>query len=49
MQKLSNQRTDMIKKIKNAGGEWPVISEMLVNSYLKIFVDFVNSMDFTDL
>jgi hypothetical protein len=47
--KLSNQRTDMIKKIKNAGGDWPVTSEMLVNNYLNIFVEFVNSIDFTDL
>ena len=39
----------MIRKIKNAGGDWPMTSETLVNSYLKTFVQFVNSIDFTDL
>jgi hypothetical protein len=44
-----NQRTEMIKKLKNAGGDWPMTSEKLVNNYLKIFAQFVNSIDFTDL
>jgi hypothetical protein len=39
----------MIKKIKNAGGDWPITNEMLVNDYLQIFVHFVNSINFTDL
>jgi hypothetical protein len=39
----------MTKKIKNARGDRPVTREMLVNSYFKIFVEFVNSIDFTDL
>ena len=39
----------MIKKIKNAGGDWPMKSEKLVNNYLKVFVQFVNSIDFTEL
>jgi hypothetical protein len=47
--RLRNQRTEMIKKIKNAGGDWPMTSEKLVNNYLKIFAQFVNSIDFTDL
>jgi len=47
--KLRKQRTEMIKKIKNAGGDWPMTSEKVVNNYLKMFVQFVNSTDFTDL
>ena len=47
--KLSSQRNEMIKKIKNAGGDWPMTSGTLVNNYLKIFAQFVSSMDFTDL
>ena len=39
----------MIKKIKTAGGDWPMTSEKLVNNYLKDFVQFVNSIEFTDL
>jgi len=39
----------MTKQIKNAGGDWPMTSETLVNSYLKIFAQFVDSIDFTDL
>jgi hypothetical protein len=31
--KLRNQRTDMINKIKNAGGDWPMTNEMLVKDY----------------
>jgi ribonuclease HI len=47
--KLRNQRTDMIKKIKTAGGNWPMTNETLVNDYLQIFVNVVKSMNFTDL
>jgi hypothetical protein len=47
--KLRKQRTEMIKRIKNAGDDWPMTSEKLVNSYLKVFVQFVNSIDFTEL
>jgi hypothetical protein len=47
--KLRNHRTDMVKKIKNARGDWPMKKETLVNDYLKFFVNFVNSIDFTDL
>jgi len=37
------------KKIKNARGDWPMTSEKLVNSYLKVFIQFVSSIDFTEL
>jgi hypothetical protein len=41
---------EMIKKNKkNARGDWPMTSEKLVNNYFKIFAQFVNSIDFTDL
>jgi len=46
--KLRNQRNEMIKQIKNTGGNWPTTNETLVNNYLQIFVKFVNSIDFTD-
>jgi len=39
----------MIKRKKNAGGDWLMTSEKLVNNYLKVFVQFVNSIDFTEL
>jgi hypothetical protein len=47
--KLNNQRNDMIKQIKNTGSDWPTTNETLVNNYLKIFVNSVKSIDFTDL
>jgi len=47
--KLLKQRNEMIKQIKNTGGNWPTTNETLVNNYLQIFVKFVNSIDFTDL
>jgi hypothetical protein len=47
--KLSNQRADMIQKINTAGGDWPTTNEKLVKDYLQIFVNFVKSIDFTDL
>ena len=47
--KLNNQRNDMIKQIKITGGDWPTTNETLVNNYLKIFVNVVKSIDFTDL
>jgi hypothetical protein len=47
--KLSNQRNEMKKQIKNIGGDWPPMKETLVNNYLQIFVKFVKSTDFTDL
>ena len=36
----------MIKQIKNTGGNWPTMNETLVNSYLQIFLKFVNSIDY---
>jgi hypothetical protein len=47
--KLHNQRTDMIKKIKNVGGDCPMANKTLVNGFLQIFVKFVNSINLTDL
>jgi hypothetical protein len=47
--KLNNQRNDMIKQIKKTGGDWPMTNETLVTNYLKIFVNFAKSIDFTDL
>jgi hypothetical protein len=43
---LFNQRNEMIKQIKYTGGNWPMMSAMLVNDYLQIFVKFVKSIDF---
>jgi hypothetical protein len=39
----------MKKQIKNIGGEWRPTKETLVNNYLQIFVEFVKSIDFTDM
>jgi hypothetical protein len=47
--RLNKQRNDMIKQIKTTGGNWPATNEKLVNNYLQIFVNFVKSIDFTDL
>jgi hypothetical protein len=47
--KLRIQRNDMIREIKNTGGNWPTTHETLVSKYLQIFVKFVKSIDFTDL
>jgi hypothetical protein len=47
--RLNNQRNDMIKQIKTTGGDWLTTNEKLVNNYLQIFVNFVKSIDFTDL
>ena len=44
-----NRRNNMIKQIKDTGGDWPTTKEILVNNYLHIFVNFVKSIDFTDL
>ena len=47
--KLRNQRNEMIKGIKNTGGNWRTTNETLVINYLQIFVKFVMSVGFTDL
>jgi hypothetical protein len=47
--KLNKPRNEMIRKIKNTGGNWPTTNETLVNNYLQIFVTFVKSIHFTDL
>jgi hypothetical protein len=30
--RLNNQRNDMMKQIKNTGGDWPMTNETLVNN-----------------
>jgi hypothetical protein len=40
--KLHNQRNEMIKQIKNTGGNWPMMNETLINNYLQIFVNLLN-------
>jgi hypothetical protein len=47
--RLNKQRNEMIKQIKITGSDWPTKNEKLVNKYLQIFVNFVKSIDFTDL
>ena len=36
--KWRNQRNEIIKQIKNTGGNWPTTNETLVNDYLQIFL-----------
>ena len=45
--RLTNQRNNMIKQIKDTGGDWPTTKETL--NYLHIFVNFAKSIDFTDM
>jgi len=47
--KLNNQRNGIINQIKNTGGDWPTTNETLANNYFKMIVNFVKSIDFTDL
>jgi hypothetical protein len=47
--KLSNQRNEMIGQIQNTCGTSHPTHEKLVNHYLKHFVKFIKSIDFTDL
>jgi hypothetical protein len=47
--RLTCFKTDMIKQIKTLGGDWPTTNENLVNNYLQIFINFVKSIDVTDL
>jgi hypothetical protein len=39
----------MIQQIKDTGGDWPRTNKKLTSNYLKIFVNFVKSIDFTGL
>jgi len=47
--KLRNQRNEMIRKIKNTGGNWPATNETLINNYQFFFVKFVKSLELSDL
>ena len=46
--RVTNQRNNMIKQIKDTGGDWHTTKETL-NNYLHIFVNFAKSIDITDL
>ena len=47
--KLTAQRNDLIKQIKQTGGTWPMTNAKLISDYLPNFVKFIKSIDFTDL
>jgi len=47
--KLRNQREEMIRQIKNTGGNWPATNETLINNYQHFFVKFVKSLELSDL
>jgi len=46
---LEPHRSAMIKHITNRGGIWPPTKIELINKYLKVFTEFVKSIDFTKL
>jgi len=35
--KLSNQKNEMIRKIKSTGGNWPANNETLIKNYVNLF------------
>jgi len=47
--KLRNQREEMIRQIKNTGGNWRATSETLINNYQNYFIKFVKSLELSDL
>ena len=47
--KLTAQRNDLIKQIKQTGGTWPMTNAKLISDHLSNFVKFIKSIDFTDL
>ena len=47
--KLRNQREEMIRQIKNTGGNWPATNETHINNYQNFFVKFVKPIEFSDL
>jgi len=47
--KLLNQREEVIRQIKNTGGNWPATNETLINNYQNFFVKFVRSLELSDL
>ena len=46
--KLCNQRQEMIRQIKNTGGNWPATNETFINNYQNFFVKFVKSLELSD-
>ena len=47
--KLSNQRNEMIQRIKSTGGNWPATNETLIKYYVNFFAKFVKSIEIIDL
>jgi hypothetical protein len=47
--KLTAQRNDLTKQIKQTGGTWPMTNAKLISDYLPIFVKFIKAIEFTDL
>jgi len=43
---LRNQREEIIRQIRNTGGNWPATNETLTNNYQIFFVKFVKSLEF---
>ena len=46
---LLKQRETLKKKIRKAGGNWPLSNSDLANNYTKWFQTFVNSINFDTL
>ena len=40
--KLRNQRKEMIRQIKNTGGNWPATSETLIKNYQKFLENLLS-------
>jgi len=47
--KLRNQREEMIRQIKNTGGNWSATNETLINNYQNYFVKFFKSLELSYL
>lgn len=41
----TQQRTSLMRDIRMNGGDWPVTCQQLVNSYLKVFNQFIKSIN----
>jgi len=46
---LRIQREEVIIQIKDTGGNWPATSETLIDNYQIIYVNFVSSLEISDL